>query len=346
MLSKVLSFFGNNQNGLTASRVNHVDRDYQRTFCRVPDETKLSPSLLEKRRTRDHVLKAFTQRVRISLINNTRAVTRAQERHQLSPIMTKLVGRAMSAASLLASWQYGDERVILEFRGTGPVEMIYAEAIRNGEVRAYTTTPKVNQASNMPLGLALGGGGTLRITKVLYNQASPYHSVVPLASADISSDIFNYYKYSEQIPAYVDLDTQLDYQDRVTFSGGLIIEALPALKDEKSNQNYLEPYVHRLQNLPPMSVLFGQDKHSLKTVLKAILQEELEEHSIQKLLVDFHCRCSKDKITKLLIKLQKEDLREFLDRQPGEKAVTCQFCNERYMLDTREVEELEALSKD
>lgn len=294
-------------------------------------ERQLSPYYREKRRKRDHILKTFTETVRISVINNTASVAEARRRHGLSDVATKMVGRAMAAASMLAGWQYGEERIILNFNGNGPLDAITVEAIRTGEVRAFTTNSKLIMPVGTPLGFALGHG-TLKVTKVLYNQAKPYHSVVPLAGADISSDIMQYYRLSEQIPAHVELETHVNHNGDVTFSGGLIIEAMPPKVVGQSNAKYVEPYIDRLHHCPPISVLFGEDLKSLRQVLDRIAPGEFAEETVEKMVTDFHCRCSKDKFKKNLVTLGPSGLKQFFQLAGEEKTLRCHYCNTSYFL--------------
>lgn len=302
-------------------------------------EKHLSPYYREKRRKRDHILKTFTETVRISVINNTTSVAEARRRHGLSDIATRMVGRAMAAASMLAGWQYGEERVILNFNGNGPMDQISVEAIRTGEVRAFTSNPKLIVPINTPMGFALGYGN-LKVTKVLYNQAKPYHSVVPLAKADIASDIMQYYKLSEQIPAHVEVETHVNHKGEITFSGGLIIEALPPKVVGDSNAQYVQPYVDRLLHLPPLSILFGEDLNSLRQVLDKVAPGEFAEDTVEKMVTDFHCRCSKDKFKKNLITLGPDGLRSFFQMAGEEKTLRCHYCNTSYFLTDTDMEEL------
>lgn len=302
-------------------------------------EKQLSPYFREKRRKRDHILKTFTETVRISVINNTTSVAEARRRHGLSDIATRMVGRAMAAASMLAGWQYGEERINLNFTGNGPLDQINVEAIRTGEVRAFTTNPKLIVPINTPMGFALGHGN-LKVSKILYNQAKPYHSVVPLAKADISSDIMQYYKLSEQIPAHVEVETHVNHKGEVTFSGGLIIEALPPKELGQSNAKYVEPYINRLLHLPPLSILFGEDLNSLRQVLDKVAPGEFAEDTVEKMVTDFHCRCSKDKFKKNLMTLGPDGLRQFFQMAGEEKNLRCHYCNTTYFLTDADMDQL------
>lgn len=70
----------------------------------------------------------------------------------------------------MASTLKGEERVILEWKGTGGLEVklptllnphlqtVYAEAIRTGEVRGYVSDPSFSLPIGTPLGYALGPG--------------------------------------------------------------------------------------------------------------------------------------------------------------------------------------------
>ncbi len=173
-------------------------------------------SKLRQLKLRDRVVRAMTADgfFRVAGINNSTAVRTAQENHQLSPLNAVLLGRLMSAASLLSSFLSGEERVILEASGAGPLQHLYAEALQVGEVRAYSANPGFmpdieGADANFQLSDALGIG-LLKVTRIQYNQYEPTTGVVELYKGDISTDIAYYLRMSEQIPSAVVLDVVFD----------------------------------------------------------------------------------------------------------------------------------------
>jgi molecular chaperone Hsp33 len=62
-------------------------------------------------------------RATIAVINNTHTTETARRKHGLSETTTKLLGRAMAAAALMASFHKGEERVILQWNGIGGLKV-------------------------------------------------------------------------------------------------------------------------------------------------------------------------------------------------------------------------------
>lgn len=257
----------------------------------------------------------------------------------MSTAATKLMGRMMAATSIIAGWQKGEERVVLTMNSRGLAGTITTEAIRTGEIRGYTTNPKFEITDVTPLGFAVAGG-TFTVRKILYNHARPHDSIVPIAIGDVSSDVIQYYQLSEQIPAYAEFETHINYRGEVAFSGGLIIEALPPKIIGESNKEYVKPYIERLKNLPPVSVLFGEDMKSLRQVLDKIAPGEIDATDVERIPVDFYCRCSKSSFMKNLKTLGPDGLKEFFRLAGSEKFLTCQYCATDYFLTDEDMNRL------
>lgn len=108
-------------------------------------------------------------RFKISVVKTTDVVETARQNHSLGPLSTVLLGRALTAAMLLASELKGEERIKLRFEGNGPVGAITTEANRVGEIRGYVKDPGA-VLSEGSIGDGLGVG-LLTVTKTLYNEA-------------------------------------------------------------------------------------------------------------------------------------------------------------------------------
>lgn len=246
----------------------------------------------------------------------------------------------MAAASLIASDHTGEERVEIRYNAEGPIKQIVAEAIRTGEVRGYVSDPQFYMTPSAPIGFALRAG-TFTVTKILYGAKTPYTSTVPIAYGDVSSEIINYYRYSEQIPGHAEFETIINHKGEVEFSGGFIIEALPPIEGDLSNANYIDPYIERLKHLPPLSVLFGKDLHSLRDVLDKIAPGEIKDENIMKLLTDFYCRCSKDRMLASIQSFPKSSFDTFLQMmENGDRNLKCNFCSSIYRIEDEDIEQL------
>jgi molecular chaperone Hsp33 len=283
---------------------------------------------------RDRVVKAITAdgRFRLAAIKNTKTVQTAQQNHQLSYLATLLLGRAMSAASLLSSFLNSEERVILEFMGKGPAERVYAESLELGEVRGFVGNPQCTLDFSIPtvkLSDALGAG-MMRVSRILYGNYEPVVGMVELSAGDISTDLAYYLHQSEQIPSAVMLDVQFDDDGGVLQSGGLLVQALPGAREDA-----IEEMVNNLRNLERLPELYS-DKFSPEEVLQMLVQQELTE--LTNTRVDFFCRCSLDRFKASLATLGAQEIRSM--KAENQRELVCHYCGTRYHLSDADFDEL------
>jgi molecular chaperone Hsp33 len=283
---------------------------------------------------RDRVVKAITAdgRFRLAAIKNTKAVQTAQHNHQLGYLATLLLGRAMSATSLLASFLNGEERVIIELMGNGPAERVYAESLELGEVRGFVGNPQcaldfTNPATRLEDAL---GVGIMRVSRILYGNYEPVVGMVELAAGDISTDLAYYLHQSEQIPSAVMLDVQFDDDGSVLQSGGLLVQAMPGAREDA-----IEAMVNNLRNLEQLPELYS-DKFTPEEILKLVAQQDLAE--LANTRIDFFCRCSLDRFKASLATLGTQEIRSM--RSENQRELVCHYCGTRYHLSDADFEEL------
>jgi len=194
----------------------------------------------------------------------------------------------MAGASLVAATLKGEERVIMEWVGNGPLKTVYAEASRSGEVRGFVDNPEFDMPSATPLGYALRTG-LLKVTNILYNMAKPYTSTIEMAGGDIVSDLGHYFHMVEQIPTYIDLESLVnETNSEVMFSGGIFIQPLPQ-PNPKETKQVIDDYKEHLRRLPPISSLFIEDKKSLRQVLDVVTMHpaDIKDENIEKHVMEF-----------------------------------------------------------
>lgn len=278
---------------------------------------------------RDRVTRAMTNDglFRASVIHNTRSVRAAHEKHALQPLGSIVLARALTGASLMASFLKGEERVVITANGDGPVSSLYAEAMSIGEVRGYITMNAKPQGDRMgPL-----GEGLLKVQRVLYGKYEPVMGVVQLRRGDVTSDLSHYLTQSEQIPSVFVIDVDYNADDTIRESAGLLIQAMPGARPENLFAVYdTIDYLDRL-------TAFIDRGYSPEDILRQVLPGEITVVSSSP--VDYFCRCSQDKFKSLLLTLGLEEVRSM--HAAGQNELVCQYCASKYYLSDDDFAELE-----
>lgn len=278
---------------------------------------------------RDRVTRAMTNDglFRASVIHNTRSVRAAEEKHQCTPIGSLVLARALTGASLMASFLKGEERVVVTASGDGVVGSLYAEAMSIGEVRGYVTmnaSPEVDRMG--PL-----GEGLLKVQRVLYGEYEPVMGVVQLRRGDVTSDLSHYLTQSEQIPSVFVIDVDYNDNDTIRESAGLLIQAMPGARPEDLFAVYdTIDYLDRL-------TAFIDKGYTPEDILRQVLPGEITVVSSSP--VDYFCRCSHDKFKSLLLTLGLDEVRSM--RQAKQNELVCQYCSSKYYLSEEDFTELE-----
>lgn len=279
------------------------------------------------------VISVFTEngKFRISAIQNTNVANDAKYRHRLPTVPAILLARALSAASLLAVFLKGEERIIIEAVADGPVHKVFAEAIQVGEVRGFVEyNANVNNIKPENYDIALGPG-ILRVLRILYNEPEPIIGIVKLIQGDIATDLNYYFTKSEQIFTIVILDAEINRDDTLTNSCGLILQAMPGAtpQDQEEVLNYFN-------KLPRLAELITP-KIGLKEALSEILPWKFSVSKHDR--VDFFCRCSKESFIQKLLTIDLKDIREM--KMYNQRELVCRYCNEHYYLDDNDFKRIE-----
>ncbi len=287
----------------------------------------------------DQIVSASAPEVGIAIVaaTTTDLVAETQQRHQLSPTASAAVGRLMTGAALLGTSLKGRERLSLQIVGTGPLQSIVADVMRQRDgaagVRGYAKRPHadvpLNARGKFDVAAAVGAG-SLQVTKS-FEVGQPYVGVVPLATGEIGDDLAAYLLKSEQIPSAVALGV-LAKPDGIAAAGGVLAQALPDA-DERAI-SYLEK---RALAMRPVTQQIAEGATARDLI--GAMAGEISLHNWHTLEVRFACRCTREKVRLALLGLGQDELRKMAAERPQTEA-TCEFCKKTYVLDSREVESL------
>lgn len=287
---------------------------------------------------KDRLIKGITNDgfFKITVVKTTEAAELARQYHDLSPLVTVLLGRTLTGTMLLAAELKGEERVRLDLEGNGPVSHLVAEANAIGEIRGYAAHPQAAPDPDKPFNLGDGLGlGVLRFSKSLYNEARPITGTVELVKGTISEDLAYYLLQSEQIPSAITVDVSLNEDGTVASAGGILIQALPG-----APESAIDTLEANLKSLMPVAGRFEHGE-TIDTVM-GLVAGELGAKELARFPVHYFCRCTKDRFVSALSMLDVDELREMAGQ---DQELVCHYCNKRYAIPGAEVDAILAGKK-
>ncbi|MBO6089388.1 MAG: Hsp33 family molecular chaperone HslO [Lachnospiraceae bacterium] len=262
-------------------------------------------------------------------------VEEARKRHNTSPVCTAALGRLMTAASMMGSMLKSDKDILtLKIESDGPIEGITVTADSKGFVKGYVGNPNVILPANKVGKLDVAGAvgiGFLDVIKDL-GLKEPYAGQTELQTGEIAEDLTFYFASSEQIPSSVGLGVLMNKDNNVKQAGGFILQLMPGVSEET-----IEKVEKNLSNISSVTTLLDEGKGP-KEILE-ILCEGLEPKIIDIIPVGFKCNCSKDRVSKALISVGKEELSKIVEEEDSIN-LHCDFCNTDYEFTNDELKDL------
>ena len=274
--------------------------------------------------------------VKVVAIRSTEMVRRAAQIHGTTPNATAALGRALTAGSMMGNMQKVDDgSMTLQIRGGGPIGTITVVSDPVGNVRGVVTEPRGPLVEKYPgkldVGATVGTDGTITVIRDL-QMKEPYIGSTELVSGEIGDDVTAYFAQSEQTPTACALGVLVDRDMSVKVAGGYLVQLLPGAPDEVIDA--LEVGIQRAgavtkmleDGLTPEDIL-GQVMGSL-----GVMFMETTE-------VAYKCYCSRERVTKALISLGKDELTDIMnDGKPF--TVDCQFCDTVYSFTPEDIRDI------
>ncbi|WP_231877725.1 Hsp33 family molecular chaperone HslO [Ferroacidibacillus organovorans] len=271
---------------------------------------------------------------------STSLVRTLQVRHNTWPVASAALGRvATMGAIMTVGLKRDDHQVTIQVRGDGPLGNILVVATGRGDVRGMVDEPRVelelNAFGKLNVGMAVGREGSLYVTKDL-GLKEPYRGSVPLVSGEIGEDFTYYYAVSEQTPSAVSVGVLVDRDYTVISAGGILVQALPDAEEDELRA--LEDAMARMPNVSSLIRDGATPEDLLKMACGSDLQV-LDQKPIQ-----FQCTCSKERLSRVLLSLGREELKKLAVEQDSTELV-CHFCVTAYHFSREEIVSLHELAK-
>ena len=273
--------------------------------------------------------------IRAFAVNAKEMVEFARTSHDTSPVMTAALGRLLAAGSMMGSMMKGDKDILtLRIQCAGPAKGIVVTADSHGNVKGFVSNPNVDLPPNAQGKLDVGGALDLGVLSVIKDLGlkEPYVGQCQLQTGEIAEDLTYYFATSEQVPSAVGLGVLVETDGSVKQAGGFIIQLMPFTSDE---------VIERLEKrIGEMDTVTNMLERGLTP--EGILEEILGDFGLEitdRIETNFHCDCSKEKVSRALATISKKDLQDIIN--DGESIeIKCQFCSKAYKF---EIDELKAI---
>jgi molecular chaperone Hsp33 len=276
-------------------------------------------------------------KARCAVALTTGIVKEAKRRHDLDPLTTIAVGRAISCAALLASTlKAGKEYVHCSFAGEGVLARVIGECNGDGDCRGYTLPARIvdviEPGGRVPesVGEAMGHRGVLTVTRGVATERLPYTAVSALENGEIATDVARYLTDSEQVPSAVAAGVKLAPDGEVVAAGGVLVQKLGGVELDEAVLVELENRM-RLELHLSDRIAAGETADEIVAFLQGGAGGSLGGNAgFGQLLarpLQFRCACSRERMAHALATLGEEELRQ-IRRETGKIETRCQYCSE------------------
>lgn len=249
-------------------------------------------------------------------------------RHNYPDVVNDLLAQAMTAALLFAAMIKYEGIFTLQIQGDGPVSLLVSDVTSSGEVRGYAKTDR-DIPEDADIGMLLGKG-YIAFTVDQGNDTDRYQGIVPLEGPDFAAICSGYFTQSEQIQTSFRFAAQkVDGQWR---AGGIMLQKLPeeggaaspkAIEDVKEDWNRADVLLQSVKDAELVDPALSTEA----LLIRLFHEEGVRVYDPQS--VTRGCRCSTEKLERVLATLSPEDRADCVEN--GAITMTCEFCNQNWV---------------
>jgi molecular chaperone Hsp33 len=266
--------------------------------------------------------------VSVSAVGTTGLTARMQKIHGTTPVATVALGRLLAAASLMSrALTKTDTSLTLHMNGGGPVGNLVAISDSKGNVRGFAQNPGAggppSEDGRADISAIVGKDGVLTVTRESYG-SQPHIGAVALVSGDVSGDVQEYFRISEQIVATCALDVVVDGNGAILAAGGYIARLLPGASEKAAKI--------LMRNLSAFADVGGVLCDGGADALLHSSMSGLSPRIISRDPVGYRCTCSHEYFLSVISSLGPRDLDD-LRAAPGPIEICCQYCRSSYIID-------------
>lgn len=285
-----------------------------------------------------YILRAIdeTETIKISAAITTDVVEEAAKIHKLSKTTSAALGRVLTAAAIIGSWQKNEkDSITLSINGDGPAGKIVATCKNDGYVKGYVTNPGADLPTREADGkidvAGIVGEGNLTLVMDT-GMKKPYTGTVNLTTGEIAEDLAVYFLQSDQVPSAVGLGVLVDVDYSIKAAGGFIIQLMPDATEEQISK--LE---ENLKGLPSVTSILDEYHDAEKLI--EILMKDIDFKILEKREITYKCNCSREKVEDAIVSVGPREIEEIL-REDKKAEVSCYFCDKVYDFDESDLERM------
>lgn len=285
-----------------------------------------------------YILRAIdeSETIKISAAITTDVVEEAAKIHKLSKTTSAALGRVLTAAAIIGSWQKNEkDSITLSINGNGPAGKIVATCKNDGYVKGYVTNPGADLPTREADGkidvAGIVGEGNLTLVMDT-GMKKPYTGTVNLTTGEIAEDLAVYFLQSDQVPSAVGLGVLVDVDYSIKAAGGFIIQLMPDATEEQISK--LE---ENLKGLPSVTSILDEYHDAEKLI--EILMKDIDFKILEKIEITYKCNCSREKVEDAIVSVGPREIEEIL-REDKKAEVSCYFCDKVYDFDESDLERM------
>jgi molecular chaperone Hsp33 len=252
-------------------------------------------------------------------------------------------------AALLSATLAGDGILTVQAKGDGPVRFMVVDVMAGGAIRGYAEVNDEALAKLERHGLRdVLGSGFLVVTLDQGGEAQRYQGIVELSGDTLSEAFKGYFLQSQQAEVMVHVAVSPPgRKDNAWRAGGIIIERIPVEGGKESEftraeQDDLWERAGLLMGTLKDAELLNSHVTPQNLLYRLFNEDGVWVTRLQPLRNG--CRCSRDRVRRVLKSLPKQELLDSLDGK-GKLTIHCQFCNKREVFSRADIGRLFAALK-
>ncbi len=243
----------------------------------------------------------------------------------------KLVSETVVLTTLLSSMLKYEGIFILQAQGDGAVTRLVSDVTSQGEIRAnagFDPEKLKLVTADSPTIHDLMGTGYLAFTVDQGEFSERYQGIVKLEGNSLQDSIHHYFSQSEQIGTSIRMAVKKD-ENGMWRAGAIMLQHMPDHANIPQDAKPVSEDWNRGQILLQTckdEELLDPRLHDDTLLIRLFHEEGVVVYPAQK--IKKICRCSMDKIARIVSQLKPEDRADIV--VDGKITMTCEFCNTHY----------------